>query len=804
MYRYGGNKVEPSLKQLFKIGAISTALVSTACTFEDKSEIKTSNVNSFSQSSEYKKLIMLTDFDDTNLKISNENANHKLVKNDDGMALKIEFSDNARYSGIHLEFQKPQDWSKFNEYHMALDVENAGDESVQLFLSIDSNDQSLHRIVTIPKGEKHTLFAPLDGIFWDLSTGIRENPKPWDTDDLMFQLLYGTYRIQYNNVTRISLNTRSNMADKTLIVDNIQLRKNPGYDLSFVENFVDEFGQNAKVDFPSKVHSSKELKAVAEKELLILEQTGPLPDRSRFGGWKMGPKLDATGYFRTTKINGKWWMVDPDGYLFFSHGVANVRLANLFTITGMDFKDDSIRYRDPEELTPEDSIGLVTISDKVQTTRYVTDDTRRRMFTWLPSHDEPLGKHYSYRRSIHSGPVKSGETYSFYRANLERRYGETYPDSFIKTWEETTLNRMQAWGFTSMGNWVDPAFYPNEQVPYFANGWIIGDFKEIKTGEEIWHAMPDVFDPEFERRANLTIEQIAKEIQGSPWCAGIFVDNEKTWGYPNSTVERKYFLPIAALSLDAAESPAKSEFSDYLIEKYQTISALNQSWNTNIEDFSELKSGIKLIDFNSNVEQDLSAMLSMLSNKYFKVVHDAIERVLPNHLYMGVRMATWGMPEETVQAAVKYTDVLSFNVYNDGLQPAEWEFLREIDLPAIIGEFHVGAISDNGLTHPGLISATDQEDRARKYRVYMDSVSGHDNFVGAHWFQYIDSPLTGRAFDGESYNVGFVNSADIPYESMVNMAKDFNGSLYPTRFNRPLTQPTTQSSNNSKEEALPN
>ena len=94
-----------------------------------------------------------------------------------------------------------------------------------------------------------------------------------------------------------------------------------------------------------------------------------------------------------------------------------------------------------------------------------------------------------------------------------------------------------------------------------------------------------------------------------------------------------------------------------------------------------------------------------------------------------------------------------------------------------------------GLTHPGLVFASDQEDRARMYKVYTESVADHDNFVGAHWFQYIDSPLTGRAFDGESYNVGFVNAADVPYPEMVQAAKEFNTALYPDRFNRPLTVP---------------
>ncbi len=780
--------------------ALACALSFSGCSSKNHNDSVVHNY-AIPTDSEYKTLSVLANFDQVSPKLTAENANHKVVAVDGDNVLDIEFLDTARYSGVHIDFETPQDWTVYDEYHVALDVENTGSESVQLFLSISSNGSDLHRHIVIPKGEKHTLFAPVDGLFWNIDTGMRENPKPWQTDDLMFVLIYGNYFMSNESVTRISLNTRTNMSKKHLRVDNIRLRQNHEYDESFVHKMIDQFGQNAKVDFPTKVHSLTEFKKVSDKEIAELAVSQPFADRSRFGGWKTGPKREATGFFRTEKVNGKWWMVDPEGYLFFSNGVANVRLSNMFTTTGMDFKDDSIRYRDPEELTPEDSIGKVDVPKSVQATRYQANETRRNLFEWLPSHDEALGKHYSYRRSFHDGPLPHGETFSFYRANLERKYGA---DDFLTAWENNTLKRMQSWGFTSMGNWVDPAFYPNEQVPYFANGWIIGDFKEIKTGNEIWHAMPDVYDPEFERRANLTIEQIAREIKGSPWCVGVFVDNEKTWGYRTGSVDRRYFLSVAAMGMDAENSPAKAAFSEYLIKKYKTVDALNKSWNTNIADFNAMKKGVKFKEYNENLTADLSQMLLMLSNRYFEVVHNAIERVLPNHLYMGVRMATWGMPDETIQASTKYTDVLSFNVYDEGLQPFEWEFLREVDLPAIIGEYHFGATSDSGLLHPGLLYATDQKDRARKYRVYMDSVSDHDNFVGAHWFQYLDSPLSGRAFDGESYNVGFVNVADIPYPDMVNMAKDFNESLYPKRFNRPLTKPVKRRGKEAATEALPN
>jgi len=47
------------------------------------------------------------------------------------------------------------------------------------------------------------------------------------------------------------------------------------------------------------------------------------PGYDRFGGWEQlsGTK---TGFFHTQQIDGRWWLVSPDGHAFFSKGVDNV------------------------------------------------------------------------------------------------------------------------------------------------------------------------------------------------------------------------------------------------------------------------------------------------------------------------------------------------------------------------------------------------------------------------------------------------------------------------------------------------
>jgi hypothetical protein len=45
---------------------------------------------------------------------------------------------------------------------------------------------------------------------------------------------------------------------------------------------------------------------------------------SRYGGW-LERRTKATGFFRTEEVDGRWWLVDPEGCLFISVGLCSVR-----------------------------------------------------------------------------------------------------------------------------------------------------------------------------------------------------------------------------------------------------------------------------------------------------------------------------------------------------------------------------------------------------------------------------------------------------------------------------------------------
>ncbi|MGB5512404.1 MAG: beta-galactosidase [Woeseiaceae bacterium] len=705
----------------------------------------------------------------------------QLVSQGDGSALRVQFDAKNNYTvSVNFAPETIWDWSGKENFGIAFDISNPGAHSTQLHFNISTADgRGLTRAMVVPVGATRTYYAELKSSLMALDSGLRGDPPTIQGGAEWFVWMWGDKNLNYSNVTNFGFYSRGLKHNREIIIDNVRLVENPPLDTEFLTEIVDEYGQARKVNFKGKIHSDEDLLAATQAELELLSKEPEFFDRTQYGGWKKGPKLKATGYFRTEKVGKRWAIIDPEGYLFFSTGIANIRLSNNGTITGYQYDKSDVVQRTPEDLTPEHSVGLNLVDMPGMKSRRLESALRKEMYAWLPEAGEKYDGNYGYRREVNVGPLEHGETFSFYRANLERKYSKQYPD-FMEKWSEVAINRLRHWGFTSTGNWADHSLYDNNKVPYFADGWIIGDYKTVNSGFDFWGAIPDPFDTKFVDRAELTVRDIAQRVKDNPWCIGVFIDNEISWGR-SETKNATYGVVINTLSRDAAATPAKFEFMRLLREKYSGIAALNAAWATDFESWDTFAAGAEFDSRNGAVWSDFSMLLEAFASEYFRVVHDALETHMPNHMYMGARLSSWGRPIEVIRAAAKYNDVISYNEYREFMHPAKWEHLEEIDKPGIIGEWHVGAI-DRGAYHAGIVWAADQADRGRMYEEYMQSVLDNPYIVGAHWFQYTDSELTGRAMDGENYNVGYVSVADIPYPELIESTKKVNRTLYENAF----------------------
>jgi len=485
--------------------------------------------------------------------------------------------------------------------------------------------------------------------------------------------------------------------------------------------FIDTFGQYKHRDWPGKVHSLTELaERRAEEAKELAAQPGP-SEWDQYGGWKGGPQRAASGYFRAEKYRDKWWLIDPEGHLFWSHGI------------------DCVRALDT---TPVDERAEWFES-------FPGDQTALREFL---SGGYALKGHYAGR---------SPKSFSFSGANLRRKYGADWRQEY----NEVIHRRLRSWGLNTIGNWSDETTRLMRRTPYTDTLSSRGA-KNIEGSDGYWGKFPDVFDPSFESGVQRSMAGRKGRSAGDPWCLGYFSDNEMSWGEDTS-------LALAALR-SPPEQAAKKVLVVDLQAKYGDIARLNTAWGTKHSSWDALLESRAAPD-QKKAHADLVEFYSKAAEHYFRTVRDAIKAAAPNQLYLGCRFA-W-VNERAAIAAGKYCDVVSYNLYQRII--ADFKY-PGADKPLIVGEFHFGAL-DRGMFHSGLVPVANQSERAQAYQDYVLGAARHPQFVGTHWFQWKDEPVTGRVYDEENYQIGFVDVADTPYRETIEASRAVGRRLYRER-----------------------
>ncbi|MEO0793888.1 MAG: beta-galactosidase [Verrucomicrobiota bacterium] len=568
-------------------------------------------------------------------------------------------------------------------------------------------------------GETRTMSVPLRVRNWAFSEplelhGMRRSPSQQLVDPAQ--------------VDRIQVFGRQRHGPLTFKIENIRAAGDVvEVDADTFVPFVDRYGQFKHGDWPTKIHNDDDLKtARAAEEKDWKKNPGPA-GLSKFGGWANGPKLEATGFFRVEKVDGMWWFVDPEGYLFWSNG--------------------------PTCVSPE--FGYTGVSD------------RGEYFEDLPGADSPLAQFYGDSDWAPHGFYVDKLPYTqfkTYKANLHRKYGPEWEEAFA----ESVHSRLKSWGMNTVANWGSPKVYLKQKTPYVASIFVVGN-RPLDGSRGYWGKFHDVFDPSFRKSIKRGLGGLSKEAK-DPWCIGFFIDNELSWGDETS-------LALETLSCPP-DQPAKLQFVQDLRIKYDKIRSLNLAWGSDYASWNALLESRESPDL-IRAREDLRAFTAKTANTYFRTVKEELDQHAPDHLYLGCRFA-W-VNNLAAHASAIYCDVVSYNQYKHSIR--DLHLPDFVDRPIIIGEYHFGA-TDWGHFHPGLIDAGSQKARGELYADYIRSGLENPQVVGAHWFQFVDEHIAGRG-DGENYNVGLVDICDTPYPYMVQAIRNVADNMYEYRTNYP-------------------
>jgi hypothetical protein len=522
-------------------------------------------------------------------------------------------------------------------------------------------------------------------------------------------------RLAPGDIDHVELQLKLTAAPQSLYVGPVSLlAEEPAYPLAAAP-LVDALGQWLGKQWPEKTLDDAFLGTDLAVSLEKGRSAAYPRSWSRHGGTKMRT-FKATGFFRTEHDGKRWWLVDPEGFGFFSVGLDSVR--------------------------PGEAAAVIPGTEP--------------LFGPLPPKMGPLAEAWSSA----SGRGRA-DGYSFGLANLIRSFGPRWRAD----WTDLTRGRLRAWRFNTVANWSDPAFEKASGLPY-----VIPMPDYPATAVALYRDFPDVFADAFRESSRRYAQHLAA-FRDDPNLIGYFMRNEPLWAFgPNN---------LAAEMLEASPGTAtRRELLRWLSERYRgDEAAWSQAWGLGLVSFQQVVTDVvhRAADRSERAKDDLWAFSQEMVRTYVRVPAEECRKVDPHHLNLGMRYA-WISSDLLYQSAESF-DVFTINAYE--MTPptdAIAEIVKRTGRPVLIGEFHFGAL-DRGLPSTGLRAVASQEERGVAYRRYVEAAAADPNVVGTHYFTLNDQEVLGR-FDGENFQIGFVDVCQRPYRELVEAAIKAHESIY--------------------------
>lgn len=493
---------------------------------------------------------------------------------------------------------------------------------------------------------------------------------------------------------------------------------------------VDEMGQTTLQNWPGKHRTVKAMVNHLQAKLQAAPRQRWPSSFSRWGGWK-AKRVKATGFFRTHHDGRRWWLVDPDGYLFWS--------------AGLDCVHSSIAG---ESLLEDSSINL------------------RRAHAALPDVMSAFGR--SFR--LNPWHSKNQREFNYMEANFIRAFG---PEAWYDRWITVAHAELRRLGFNTAGDWSDEYAARREGTPYVRP---LELFFKFPTTPMVGPDLPDVFHPNLVADARELAETALRETRNDPGMLGYFLHNEPPWGYQRGGI-------AASMMLQTPECKPRRVFAEILRKKYGSDAGLRKAWEMDVS-LKAIAGGAWTQEFSEKSLPDLLDFSSVMLDRLAGAVSKACRKVDPHHLNLGWRW--WSFPPIWALKTMGHFDVATFNYYFPKIDMVSYGRPREagvedvffkLNRPIMIGEWHFGAL-DGGLPSAGLRRVANQVERGKSFRIFQEYAAALPWCVGAHWFIMYDENSLFSTGSSNNGNIGFLSGTHTPHEPICRAARLTHERLY--------------------------
>jgi hypothetical protein len=381
--------------------------------------------------------------------------------------VRIQFDSSHEVSGKKFAIRDinpglPENWDDY--HYVVLEMRSTTSQRFQVGFTTESGYNELRVMSYVPNGWIR-LAIPLR-LYTDLPDPARDLAATYNQPRYTGWINLGGNRGPLRGVDSIGIRMHVPIGDPVIELRSLSLAvEDPGDEYLGDIPVVDEFGQWNLGDFEGKARSLEQLRQEWLSEEGELAEP-PVIVYSKYGGYP-GTSLRGTGFFRTEKIDGRWWFVDPEGHLFLSLGA--------------------------------DCVG----PGRGGNANHL--DKRPNFYKDLPPGDLDLGPASPNSASIGAW-------------NLYRRFGEEFPEKS----RDMIIRRMEKWGLNTIANWSDREVISLNRKAFMLPLYGLGMDAGIM-------GLADVYHPDFVKNTEAVCQRFVEAFVDNPWLIGYFVANEPSW-----------------------------------------------------------------------------------------------------------------------------------------------------------------------------------------------------------------------------------------------------------------------------------